>query len=239
MAGSASSRDLRSPSARAARPASVRAAASASARPPAARRGPAEPISLGRLIGWGLAASVAFLVFFALLGAFGVLAFGALAGLWALGVAWIMIFGPPTFDRRVVHTYSQAARASLGDAGSVALTFLRSSRRSLGSSVRSARRPARPQRAGQSTRAAGAASATRPTPAGQATSAGRATPAGQATSAGQATKTGRATKEKLAARTAGGFGAASVVRATRRWPADRSERAAASGGRADRPGASG
>ncbi|WP_256804496.1 hypothetical protein [Frankia sp. ACN10a] len=152
-------------------------------------------------------------MFFALLGAFGVLTFGALAGLWALGVAWIMIFGPPTFDRRVVHTYRQAARASLVDAGSAALRFLRSSGRSLGSSVRSAHR-AGPQRAGQSDRAA---------------------------------KTGQAT------RSAGGFGAASVLRATRRRPADRSEQAAASGGqvtaaggqvtaagaRADRAGTSG
>ncbi|WP_163553444.1 hypothetical protein [Candidatus Frankia alpina] len=47
---------------------------------------------------------------FAVLGAFGALAFGALAGLWALGVAWIMIFGPPTFDRHVLRTYRRSAR---------------------------------------------------------------------------------------------------------------------------------
>ncbi|MCM3924310.1 hypothetical protein ND748_21895, partial [Frankia sp. AiPs1] len=144
----------RTRSTRAAGPASVRAAATSPTRRPATRRGRAEPVSLGRLIGWGLAASVAFLVISVPLGGFGPLAFGALAGLWALGVAWIIIFGPPTFDRLVLHSYGRAARASLGDAGSATLRYLRSSSRSLGSSVRSARRPARLQRVRQSPRAA-------------------------------------------------------------------------------------
>ncbi|WP_261570406.1 hypothetical protein [Frankia gtarii] len=107
------------------------------------------------MIGWGLVASVALLVVFAVLGAFGVLAFGALAGLWALGVAWIIIFGPPAFDRRVLRTYGRTVRASLDGTSSGALALLRSSRRSLGSVFRSARRSARPARAGQAARAPG------------------------------------------------------------------------------------
>ncbi|WP_261558636.1 hypothetical protein [Frankia tisae] len=136
-------------STRAARPAARRAAAPA--RPPAARRGPAEPISPGRLIGWGLVASVALLVVFAILGAFGVLAFGALAGLWALGVAWIIIFGPPAFDRRVLRTYGRAARAgqaARAPGGFGAASVSRADRRPADHPKRSAASGGRPARPG-------------------------------------------------------------------------------------------
>lgn len=53
-------------------------------------------------MGGGLAASVLLLVGFAMIGAFNVFAFGALAGLWALGIAWIMVLGRRAIDRRVV-----------------------------------------------------------------------------------------------------------------------------------------
>ncbi|MCL9762002.1 hypothetical protein [Frankia sp. AiPa1] len=73
----------------------------------------AEPISLRRLIAWGLAASVVLLVLFSLVGGFGALAFGAIAALWSLAVAWIIVFGPPSAatlpDRRDLLHHTRSA----------------------------------------------------------------------------------------------------------------------------------
>jgi len=61
----------------------------------------------------GLGASVALLILFAVIGAFDVFAFGALAGLWALGVTWFLIFGPPVIDSRVLRDRFRAACTAL------------------------------------------------------------------------------------------------------------------------------
>ncbi|MCL9797436.1 hypothetical protein, partial [Frankia sp. AgKG'84/4] len=74
--------------------------------------GTVAPVSVRRLVHCGLVASVAFLLFFAALGAFGVLAFGALAALWSLGVAWIIIFGPPAVDGRMLREQYEDLRVS-------------------------------------------------------------------------------------------------------------------------------
>ncbi|MCK9875625.1 hypothetical protein MXD59_07550 [Frankia sp. Ag45/Mut15] len=75
---------------------------------------PAEPISLRRLLSWGLAVSAVLLLLFSLMGGFGALAFGAIAALWALAVGWVIVFGPPTAatvpQRRVL---VQRARTAL------------------------------------------------------------------------------------------------------------------------------
>jgi hypothetical protein len=76
------------------------------ARPRAQAR---RPVGLGQLVRWGAVISVVLLAFSAVIGGFGVLAFGALAALWALGVAWIIVYGPPSVDRRVLRVYGEQA----------------------------------------------------------------------------------------------------------------------------------
>ncbi|WP_462203186.1 hypothetical protein [Frankia sp. CcWB3] len=68
-------------------------------------------------MGGGLAASVLLLVGFAMIGAFNVFAFGALAGLWALGIAWIMVLGPRAIDRRVVRARLRGVLRGCGRRG--------------------------------------------------------------------------------------------------------------------------
>ncbi len=77
-----------------------------------AAAGTVAPVSVRQLVNCGLVASVLFLLFFAALGAFGVLAFGALAALWSLGVAWVIIFGPPAVDGRMLRDQYEELRVS-------------------------------------------------------------------------------------------------------------------------------
>ncbi|WP_423748052.1 hypothetical protein, partial [Frankia canadensis] len=81
-----------------------------------------EPVGLGRLVRWGLVASVVLLALSALVGGFGVLAFGALAALWALAIAWIIVFGPPAVDG---HALRARGEHTLRNGGRTARTSLR------------------------------------------------------------------------------------------------------------------